>query len=142
VIPPIMADARAGLRHVFVHDLVLMARIGVPDEEQAEPQRLRLFIDLAVIDAPHHDDIANVVCYGTLAARVRELVAGPPVRLVETLAEATARICLEDLRVRSVRVRIEKPDILPDAGAVGVVIERFNPLPWPAQAQASTRSSA
>lgn len=131
MIPSIMADARAGLRHVFIHDLVLTAHIGVPDEERAEPQRLRLFIDLSVIDAPHHDDVANVVCYARLASKVRELVAGPPVRLIETLAEATARICLEDVRVRSVRVRIEKPDILPDA-AVGVTIERFSPLPWPA----------
>jgi dihydroneopterin aldolase len=45
--------------------------------------------------------------------------------LLETLAEEIAAICLQDGRVRSVRVRVEKLDIFPDAASVGVEIERF-----------------
>ena len=35
-------------------------------------------------------------------------------------------MCLGDSRVSSVRVRVEKLDILPDAASVGVEIERFS----------------
>ncbi|MGY9002825.1 MAG: dihydroneopterin aldolase, partial [Rhodospirillales bacterium] len=44
---------------------------------------------------------------------------------VETLGDDIASMCLEDLRVRSVRVRIEKLDVFEDATSVGVEIERF-----------------
>jgi dihydroneopterin aldolase len=46
--------------------------------------------------------------------------------LVETRAEDVAAMCLEDRRVLSARVRVEKLDILEDAQSVGVEIERFN----------------
>jgi len=35
-------------------------------------------------------------------------------------------MCLDDNRVRSVRVRVEKLDIFDNAESVGVEIERFN----------------
>ena len=44
--------------------------------------------------------------------------------LVETLAERFAESCLRDKRVAAARVRIEKPDIIPNARSVGVEIER------------------
>ena len=46
---------------------------------------------------------------------------------VETLAEDIAAMCLEDTRVRSARVRVEKLDVFTEATSVGVEIERFNP---------------
>ncbi len=45
---------------------------------------------------------------------------------METLGEDIASICLENIRVRSVRVRVEKLDIMADAASVRVEIERFN----------------
>jgi dihydroneopterin aldolase len=44
--------------------------------------------------------------------------------LVETLAERVADLCLSDPRVVVVRVRVEKPDVIVEAGGVGVEIER------------------
>jgi dihydroneopterin aldolase len=43
---------------------------------------------------------------------------------VETLAEEIADICLDDGRVRVVRVRVEKLDVFDEAVSVGVEIER------------------
>jgi len=45
---------------------------------------------------------------------------------VETLAERIAALCLDDARVRSVRIRVEKLDVFPDATSVGVEIERHS----------------
>ena len=102
--PPLrIADARNAIRHVFIRDLVLPCRIGVHRHEHGAPQRVRINLDLAV----------------------REIVGRRHINLVETLAEEIASMCLEDGRVRSARVRIEKLDVLPDAVSVGVEIERF-----------------
>ena len=105
--PPSIADARSGIRHVFVRDLVQMCAIGVHAHERQGTQRVRLNLDLAVYegDASHvADDIKNVVCY-----------------------EDVAKVCLTHAQVRSVRVRVEKLDVFEDVSSVGVEIERFNP---------------
>jgi 7,8-dihydroneopterin aldolase/epimerase/oxygenase len=125
--PRHIADARNRLRHVFVRDLVLTCRIGVHRHEHAVAQRVRINVDLAVEDmgADLADDLANVVCYEQITNGVRTIVARGHIRLVETMAESIAAMCLEDVRVRSARVRVEKLDVFPDVASVGVEIERF-----------------
>ena len=117
--------AGSGVRHVFLRDLVLPARIGVYEHEHAGPQRIRVNVDLGVHEGPGEDDeLAHVVDYERVADAVRGIVAEGHVRLVETLAERIARACLTDPRVRLARVRVEKLDVFPDAASAGVEIER------------------
>jgi dihydroneopterin aldolase len=127
--PLSFADAQNALRHVFIHDFVLSARIGVHPHEKQGAQRIRVNIDLAVReigDEATSDQLAQVVCYEQVVAGIRSLIAAGHVNLVETLAEKIAASCLEDRRVRVARVRIEKLDIFADIGSVGVEIERFS----------------
>ena len=128
-----LASAAAGLRHVFLRDMVLAASIGVYPHEHAARQRVRINVGLAVEDAAAGDpsqppvgadELARVVSYETLAQRVRDIVAAGHVRLAETLAERIAESCLTDRRVRLARVRVEKLDIFADAASAGVEIER------------------
>lgn len=127
VFPVRIADARNAIRHVFIRDLVLLSSIGVHRHERADRQRIRVNIDLAVRDDRDlDDDLGNVVCYEKITLGVQGLLADRHVNLVETVAEEIAAMCLEDGRVGSVRVRVEKLDVLPDAASVGVEIERFS----------------
>jgi dihydroneopterin aldolase len=123
-----IASAEAGIRHLFIRDLVLECRIGVHEHEHEGPQRVRLNFDLGVHEDRAFDErLERVVDYSALLERVRAVIAAGHVELVETLAERLADLCLEDSRVRSVRIRVEKLDIVPDAASVGVEIERLNP---------------
>lgn len=120
-----IADLATGLRHVFVRDLVLEAEIGVRSHEKGRRQRVRINLDLGVLDTDAQDRIENVVCYDGITAGVRCVVeADEHVHLIETLAERIAEVCLRDPRVRIARVRVEKLDVYPDAASVGVEIER------------------
>ena len=121
-------DATGGIRQVFVRDLVLRCLIGVHDHERVTPQRVRINLDLAVVegDRPIDDKLANVVCYEDSTERVRAIVTRRHVKLVETLAEDIATTCLTDAAVQSVRVRVEKLDVFADTASVGVEIERVN----------------
>lgn len=129
---PIASSAR-GLRHMFLRDMVLSATIGVHPHEHAAPQRVRINVELGVEDdgarplsrqPVGRDELARVVDYEHLAAQVRAIVAAGHVRLVETLAERIAEVCLTDERVHLARVRVEKLDIFADATSAGVEIER------------------
>ncbi len=126
------ASAADGLRHVFLRDLDLAARIGVHPHEQGAAQRVRINLDLAVEDpgasgaAPPvgADELARVVDYEALAAHVRGIVGAGHVKLVETLAERIAVACLGHDHVRKVKVTVEKLDVFADAASAGVAVER------------------
>lgn len=125
---PQIADAARGLRHVFVRNLEMLAHIGVHGHEQGKPQPIRINLDLAVEDARALEDrLENVVDYERLTEKIRAFIARGHVNLAETLAEHLAATCLEDARVRSVRVRVEKLHALPGAESAGVEIERIAP---------------
>ena len=125
--PARIANAGKALRHVFIRDFMVECLIGVYEHEKRSPQRVRINLDLAVDEGEHPiiDDIRNVVSYETMAISILDISNEGHFNLVETFAERIADMCFDDLRVDSVRVRIEKLDILENAGSVGVEIERF-----------------
>ena len=131
VVEPLrIADAIAGLRHVFVRDLVLDCNIGVHLHEKGRVQRVRINLDLGVTedDGTHNDRLEKVVCYEDIVTRVRAITADGHVNLAETLAERIAAVCLQNPLCRSARVRVEKLDVFDDATSVGVEIERISTM--------------
>ena len=60
-----LADVERRLRHVFIRDLELDAAIGVWRHEHGRRQRVRINLDLAVVesDGPPADELSAVVCY-------------------------------------------------------------------------------
>ncbi|MGB5212758.1 MAG: dihydroneopterin aldolase [Anderseniella sp.] len=120
------ADAAHGLRHVFVRDLALIARVGIYEHEKRHPQRILVNIDCAVLEhgGALEDDIKNVVSYEKVVKNVKTIVQDGHVNLVETLAEKIADKVLKNRSIKRVRVRVEKLDIIPEASSVGIEIER------------------
>ena len=114
---------------VIIRDLVVSAKLGIYTHERHGTQPVRLNIELEV--APHHaplqDAIGQVVDYETVVRRVQAIVAAGHINLVETLAERVAALCLEDERVLSARIRVEKLAAIPEAASVGVEIFRSRP---------------
>ncbi|MFC0409538.1 dihydroneopterin aldolase [Roseomonas elaeocarpi] len=130
--PPLHPDAARGLRRVFVRGLEVQASIGVLEHEHRERQRVVIHIELLVEDdaAPHgvgEDRFARVVDYGRVTERARQAALAGHTRLAETLAERIAVLSLEDPRVVAAQVTVEKPDVLTEAAAVGVTVERLRP---------------
>ena len=127
---PRYADAGKSLRHVFIRDLELLAHIGIHGHEITKHQPVRINVDLAVEDVtPLEDRLERVVDYEAITLRIRALIAKGHINLAETLAEQIAEACLEDARVRCVRVRVEKLHAVPGAESAGVEIERCPPRP-------------
>jgi len=123
--PPHIASAARAIRHVFIRNLELLARIGVYRTEEGRSQPVRINVDLGTDDnRDTADTLENVVDYHAVEKRIRAIIAEGHVRLAETLAERIAAACFEDARVKSVRVRVEKLHALTGAESVGVEIER------------------
>lgn len=112
---------------ILVRDLETWSRIGVPEAERAQPQRLLVSLTLEVKStesAALSDDVAATVDYARVCEEVRHVAAERPRKLVETLAEDIAQTVLRHHPgVRKVEVEVAK-SILPETRSVGVRIRR------------------
>ncbi|KAB2940494.1 MAG: dihydroneopterin aldolase [Hyphomicrobium sp.] len=115
------------LDRIFVRGLVLPIAIGAYDEERGITQKVGFTIEASVGAgvSPKGDDLNEVPSYDDLVGAVKTVVAAGHINLVETLAARIADRCLDDKRIVSVLVRVEKLERGPDA--VGVEIVRPRP---------------
>lgn len=86
-------------------------RHGVYDFERADGQDfvVDVTLELDLAPAASMDDVTETVHYGELADRLVAIVVGPPVALIETLADRLAAACLDDVRVAAATVTVHKP---------------------------------
>lgn len=116
----------AGARLVLVNELELIGRVGVYEVEQRYEQRVVVSLELTIRDNydGRSDRLEHVYDYDRAIAAVRTTVESTHFNLLETMAERIAIACLADHRVTTIRVRIDKPDVVPSCRSVGIVIER------------------
>ena len=84
--------------------------VGVTNEERSTPQPVWFDIELEV-DVPRaarRDEVHEAVDYAKVADLVRELAEGREFHLLETMAEETATLLLEQFEVPEVWVRVRK----------------------------------
>jgi dihydroneopterin aldolase len=104
---------------------------GVFAAERAAGQEfvVDVVLDLDPAAAADSDDLADTVDYAELAGRLVAVVTGPPVNLIETLADRLVTVCLADPRVDAAEVTVHKPDApVPHSFAdVAVTLRRGQP---------------
>lgn len=107
--------------------LRLTTHIGVPDEERAAPQELEadVCVRLGARFETMNDEIAATIDYAVLAARLIELAAAKPRRLIETLAAEMVDCVLREFGASGVTIELRKR-ILPETRHVAVRIVRNN----------------
>ena len=101
--------------------------VGVYKEERVQPQPVILDIefDYDFAAAAGSDAIGDAIDYDRVAATVTGLIQHREFTLIETMAEETAAMLLEQMgRVRAVRLEIRKPQAVADAACAFVRVER------------------
>jgi dihydroneopterin aldolase len=115
---------------IFLRDCAAQLRVGIEPHEKRAPQTVIVNVECEAAGAPRFDDpaeenLTRAVDYAAIYRFItEELAAMPHIPLLESAAEIIASFCLRDARVASVRVRLEKPNILPGAAGAGVEIRR------------------
>ncbi|MBC8324875.1 MAG: dihydroneopterin aldolase [Verrucomicrobia subdivision 3 bacterium] len=110
---------------ITIADLEVRARVGVPDEERAVPQRLLLTVEMdrCFAKAAVGDDIEATIDYHAVAMALTDLAENGEWRLIEKLADEAAALVLAKFQPDYVRVEVKK-FILPETRHVSVRIER------------------
>ncbi|MGL0819204.1 bifunctional dihydroneopterin aldolase/7,8-dihydroneopterin epimerase [Vibrio vulnificus] len=114
------------LDKVFIEQLEVITTIGVYDWEQQIKQKLVLDIEMAHDNRPagKNDDVADALDYAQVSEAVLNHIESGRFLLVERVAEEVAELIMTQFSVPWIRIRLAKPGAVPQARAVGVVIER------------------
>ena len=110
---------------IRLEQIEVLAHIGVPDDERAEPQRLTISIVFwpNKSGAELNDNIGRAVNYAAVCDEVKKFVGPRRDKLIETLANALAFHLLEVFEIRRVSVELRKY-ILPEVEFVSVTVTR------------------
>ena len=122
-------DGRRPADRICIRDLSLRCVIGVFPGERRARQDVIISIALGCDARPaaRSDRITDAVDYKAIKKKVIQLVEGSGFHLIETLADRIASVCLEDPKVRSATVTVDKHGALRFARSVGVEITRSRP---------------
>ena len=95
---------------IRIEELELWARIGVPEEERAAPQRLTVSLVLQPRASFRNlqDDVGRTVDYAAVCAELEEFVRGRTDKLLETLADAIAEHLLQHFPLARVELELRK----------------------------------
>jgi FolB domain-containing protein len=111
---------------IFIKDLLIRGVIGISDRERESPQDILvnviMFSDITA--AGKTDNVEDSVNYRTVAKKILAHVEKIQRFTVEALATDIANLILEDEKVKTVRVKVEKPGAVRFSKSVGVEIER------------------
>lgn len=111
---------------IFLENVKVQTKLGVPEWERMLAQTIILDIEIGcdLANAGKTDAIVDTIDYGAVVRRIRETLNTHSFQLVEALAEHVCQLILQEFGALRVKVKVAKPGILPDLGALGVIIER------------------
>ncbi len=95
---------------ITIKDLSVLCKIGVPDQERANPQRLLITVEMSgdFARAAQSDHIDHTINYYDVAQRITQLCATQSFKLIERLADEIARILLGEFRAEQATVEVKK----------------------------------
>ncbi|MGA3180912.1 MAG: dihydroneopterin aldolase [Verrucomicrobiota bacterium] len=108
---------------IAIHDLTVFLRVGVPDEERAQPQRLSLTVEMEHDFSGLGDTLDRTIDYQAVSRRLSRFGEERSWKLIETLAVELAEMILREFHPARVTVEVKK-FILPETRHVSVSVTR------------------
>ncbi len=122
-----MTGERENEDRILLEGMVFSGHHGALPAERdlGQPFVVDVELRLDLRPAGLSDDLEKTVDYSEVYRRVRQIVTGDPVNLIETIAERIATEILEEHPpVQTVRVRVAKPHVrLDDTVLTGSAVE-------------------
>lgn len=111
---------------IFLTALTTECIVGIWDWERKVKQTVVIDLEMAcdVRKAARSDHIDDTIDYKAVSKRLLAFVEASQFQLVETLAEAIARIIVTEFGVNWVKVRLNKQGAIRGSRDVGILIER------------------
>jgi len=113
-------------RKILVKDLILKISVGIHDFEKKKKQRVKFNININTSPnlVPDDNNLDSIINYEDVIKNIKKITNKKHYPLLETLAEKIFLKIFENNKVKKVKLRIEKLDILKNTSSVGIEIEK------------------
>jgi len=111
-------------RTVFIKDFIIEEIIGVHEHEKQKKQQIKfnILLDIDQNSVPNEKDIKSIVDYEKITNKLVNLTKNKKYNFLESLAEDSFKEIFEDIRINSIKIKIEKPEAIKNAESVGVEV--------------------
>jgi len=111
-------------RAVFIKDFIIEEIIGFYKHEKEKKQKIifNIVLDIDQNSLPDEKDIKSIVDYEKITNKLENLTKRKKYNFLESLAEDSFKEIFEDKRINSIKIKIEKPEAIKNAGSVGVEV--------------------
>ena len=111
-------------RTVFIKNFIIEEIIGIHEHEKIKKQKIKfnIVLDINQSTTPNEKNIKSIVDYEKITNKLKNLTKNKNYNFLESLAEDSFKEIFEDKRINSVKIKIEKPEAIKNAGSVGVEV--------------------
>jgi len=113
-------------RSVIINDLLLNISVGIHKFEKKNKQRVKfnLKINTDSSQVPDDSDLSSIINYEEVINIIKKITNRKHYPLLETLAEKILSKLFENNKIKKVKIKIEKIDILENTSSVGIEIKK------------------
>lgn len=111
---------------ILIEGLQVETTIGVYDWERNIRQTVIVDLQLEtdITPAAARDELSLALDYDAIGRRLTAFISESRFLLIESMAERTAQLILDEFEVQTLRVKVSKPGAIGNANNVAVQIER------------------
>ena len=109
------------IKKIIIKDLVLFISVGIHKFEKLKKQKVKFNIEINA-DPNLKADIKTIVNYENVINDIKRLTKKTHFELLESLAESIFDEIFKNRKVRKIKLKIEKMDIIKETTSVGIEV--------------------
>ena len=111
-------------RKVIIKDLIFNTFIGLHDFEKNKKQIIKFNIEIHTNNQlqPDEQDLNSIINYEDVINKIETITNKKHYLLLETLAEDIFSNLFENKNIISIKLKIEKPEIIKNTSSVGIEV--------------------
>ena len=108
-------------KKIIVKDLILLLSVGIHQFEKLKKQKVRFNIEITT-DPNLKSDIRTIVNYENIINDIKKLTDKKHFELLEILSEAIFDEIFKNKKIKKIKLKIEKLDIIKETKSVGIEV--------------------
>jgi len=110
-------------KKIIIKDLILLLSVGIHQFEKLEKQRVKFNIEITT-DPNLKPDIKSIVNYESVINDIKRLTKKTHFELLESLSESLFDEIFRNKKIKKIKLRIEKLDIIKETNSVGIEVTK------------------
>ena len=108
-------------KKIIVKDLILLLSVGIHRFEKLKKQKVKFNIEITT-DPNLKPDIKTIVNYESIINDIKRLTKKIHFELLESLSEAIFDEIFKNKKIKKIKLKIEKLDIIKETTSVGIEV--------------------